>query len=79
MSTPSLSSMKQMQGDSKKQSRKRDPEDLVRQVAHLKSRMGNLQKDIRRLEYDNALLQRKLQTLTSIKKVDNVVIRGFSD
>ena len=56
-----------MQGDSKKQSRKRDPEDLVRQVAHLKSRMGNLQKDIRRLEYDNALLQRKLQTLTSIK------------
>ena len=51
-----------MQGDSKKQSRKRDPEDLVRQVAHLKSRMGNLQKDIRRLEYDNALLQRKLQT-----------------
>ena len=57
-----------MQGVSKKQSRKRDPEDLVRQVAHLKSRMGNLQKDIRRLEYDNALLQRKLQTLTSIKK-----------
>ena len=57
-----------MQGDSKKQSRKRDPEDLVRQVAHLKSRMGKLQKDIRRLEYDNALLQRKLQTLTSIKK-----------
>ena len=57
-----------MQGDSKKQSRKRDPEDVVRQVAHLKSRMGNLQKDIRRLEYDNALLQRKLQTLTSIKK-----------
>ena len=57
-----------MQGDSKKQSRKRDPEDLVRQVAHLKSRMGNLQKDIRRLEYDNALLQLKLQTLTSIKK-----------
>ena len=57
-----------MQGDSKKQSRKRDPEDLVRQVAHLKSRMGNLQKDIRRLEYDNALLRRKLQTLTSIKK-----------
>ena len=57
-----------MQGDSKKQSRKRDPEDLVRQVAHLKSRMGNLQKDRRRLEYDNALLQRKLQTLTSIKK-----------
>ena len=57
-----------MQGDSKKQSRKRDPEDLVRQVAHLKSRMGNLQKDIRRLVYDNALLQRKLQTLSSIKK-----------
>ena len=57
-----------MQGDSKKQSRKRDPEDLVRQVAHLKSRMGNLQKDVRRLEYDNALLQRKLQVLTSVKR-----------
>ena len=57
-----------MQGDSKKQSRKRDPEDLIRQISHLKSRMGSLQKDVRRLEYDNALLQRKLQTLTSIKK-----------
>ena len=57
-----------MQGNPKKQGGRRAPEDLVRQVAHLKSRMGNLQKDIRRLEYDNALLQRKLQTLTSIKK-----------
>ena len=57
-----------MQGDSKKQSRKRNPEDLIREVSHLKSRVGNLQKDVRRLEYDNALLQRKLQTLTSIRK-----------
>ena len=47
---------------------KRNPEDLIRQVAHLKSRVGGLQKEVRRLEYDNALLQRKLQTLTSIKK-----------
>ena len=57
-----------MQGNPKKQGGKRSSEDLIREVAHLKSRMGNLQKDIRRLEYDNALLQRKLQTLTSIKK-----------
>jgi len=56
-----------MQGDSKKQGRKRS-EDLIREVSHLRSRVGSLQKDVRRLEYDNALLQRKLQTLTSIKK-----------
>ena len=56
-----------MQGDSKKQGRKRS-EDLIREVSHLKTRVGSLQKDVRRLEYDNALLQRKLQTLTSIKK-----------
>jgi uncharacterized small protein (DUF1192 family) len=57
-----------MQNHSKKQGGKRSSEDLIREVAHLKSRMGNLQKDVRRLEYDNALLQRKLQTLTSIRK-----------
>ena len=57
-----------MQNHSKKQCGKRSSEDLIREVAHLKSRMGNLQKDVRRLEYDNALLQRKLQTLTSIKR-----------
>ena len=56
-----------MQGDSKKPGRKRS-EDLIREVSHLRSRVGSLQKDVRRLEYDNALLQRKLQTLTSIKK-----------
>ena len=57
-----------MQGSTKKQGGKRTSEDLIREVAHLKSRMGNLQKDVRRLEFDNALLQRKLQTLTSIKR-----------
>jgi predicted nuclease with TOPRIM domain len=57
-----------MQGNPKKQGGKRSQEDLIREVAHLRSRMGNLQKDVRRLEYDNALLQRKLQTLTSIRK-----------
>ena len=56
-----------MQGSPKKQGGKRTSEDLIREVAHLKSRMGNLQKDVRRLEYDNALLQRKLQVLTSVK------------
>jgi predicted nuclease with TOPRIM domain len=57
-----------MQNDSKKQSRKSSTEDLIREVSHLKSKMGNLQKDVRRLEYDNALLQRKLQIFTSLKK-----------
>ena len=57
-----------MQGNPKRQGGKRSQEDLIREVSHLKSRMGNLQKDVRRLEYDNALLQRKLQTLTSIRK-----------
>ena len=47
---------------------KRNPEDLSRQVAHLKSRVGGLQKEVRRLEYDNALLQRKLQVLNSVKR-----------
>ena len=57
-----------MQGSPKKQGGKRSQEDLIREVAHLKSRMGNLQKDVRRLEYDNALLQRKLQTLTNVRR-----------
>ena len=57
-----------MQGNPKKQGGKRTQEDLIREVAHLKSRMGNFQKDVRRLEYDNALLQRKLQVLTSVKR-----------
>ena len=57
-----------MQGSPKKQGGNRTSEDLIREVAHLKSRMGNLQKDVRRLEYDNSLLQRKLQVLTSVKR-----------
>jgi predicted nuclease with TOPRIM domain len=57
-----------MQSDSKKQSRKSNTEDLIREVSHLRSKMGNLQKDVRRLEYDNALLQRKLQVFTSLKR-----------
>ena len=57
-----------MQGDSKKQGRKRNSEDLIREVDFLKSKLGNLQKDVRRLEYDNSLLQRKLQILTNVRK-----------
>ena len=57
-----------MQGDSKKQSRKRSSEDLIREVDFLKSKLGNLQRDVRRLEYDNSLLQRKLQVLTNVRK-----------
>ena len=57
-----------MQGNPKKQGGRRAPEDYIREVNHLKSRVGTLQRDVRRLEYDNALLQRKLQTLTSVRR-----------
>ena len=50
-----------MQGNSKKQGRKRNPDDLIRENDFLKYKMRDLQKYIRRLEYDNALLQRKQQ------------------
>ena len=50
-----------MQGHIKKQSRKRNPEDLIRENDFLKYKMRDQQKYIRRLEYDNALLQRKQQ------------------
>ena len=50
-----------MQGHIKKQSRKRSPEDLIRENDFLKYKMRDLQKYIRKLEYDNALLQRKQQ------------------
>ena len=50
-----------MQGHSKKQGRKRNPEDLIRENDFLKYKMRDQQKYIRRLEYDNALLQRKQQ------------------
>ena len=51
-----------MQGHTKKQSRKRNPEDLIRENDFLKYKMRDQQKYIRRLEYDNALLQRKQQS-----------------
>ena len=50
-----------MQGNTKKQGRKRDPEDIIRENDFLKYKMRDLQKYIRKLEYDNALLQRKQQ------------------
>ena len=50
-----------MQGNTKKQGRKRDPEDLIRENDFLKHKMRDLQKYIRKLEYDNALFQRKQQ------------------
>ena len=50
-----------MQGHTKKQGRKRNPEDLIRENDFLKYKMRDQQKYIRRLEYDNALLQRKQQ------------------
>ena len=51
-----------MQGNTKKQGRKRSPEDLIRENDFLKFKLRDSQKYIRKLEYDNALLQRKQQS-----------------
>ena len=51
-----------MQGNTKRQGRKhRSPEDVIRENDFLKYKMRDLQKYIRKLEYDNALFQRKQQ------------------
>ena len=50
-----------MQGNTKRQGRKRDPENIIRENDFLKYKMRDLQKYIRKLEYDNALFQRKQQ------------------
>ena len=50
-----------MQSNFKKQGRKRNPDDLIRENDFLKYKLRDQQKYIRRLEYDNALLQRKQQ------------------
>ena len=51
-----------MQGNTKKQGRKhRSQEDLIRENDFLKFKLRDSQKYIRKLEYDNALLQRKQQ------------------
>ena len=50
-----------MQGHTKKQGRKRDPEDIIRENDFLKHKLRDLQKYVRKLEYDNALFQRKQQ------------------
>jgi len=50
-----------MQGHTKKQGRKRDPEDIIRENDFLKYKLRDLQKYVRKLEYDNALFQRKQQ------------------
>ena len=50
-----------MQSNTKKQGRNRNPDDLIRENDFLKYKMRDQQKYIRRLEYDNALLQRKQQ------------------
>ena len=51
-----------MQGNTKRQGRKnRTPEDLIRENDFLKFKLRDSQKYIRKLEYDNALLQRKQQ------------------
>ena len=48
-----------MQGNTKRQGRKRDPEDIIRENDFLKHKLRDLQKYVRKLEYDNALFQRK--------------------
>ena len=50
-----------MQGNTKKQGRKRDPDDIIRENDFLKHKLRDLQKYVRKLEYDNALFQRKQQ------------------
>ena len=51
-----------MQGNTKKKGGKRSPEDLIRENDFLKFKLRDSQKYIRKLEYDNALLQRKQQS-----------------
>jgi hypothetical protein len=51
-----------MQSNFKKQSRKRNPDDLIRENDFLKYKLRGQQKYIRKLEYENALLQRKQQS-----------------
>ena len=50
-----------MQSNFKKQSRKRNPDDLIRENDFLKFKLRDSQKYIRKLEYDNALFKRKQQ------------------
>ena len=50
-----------MQGNTKKQGRKRAPEYIIRENDFLKYKLRDLQKYVRKLEYDNALFQRKQQ------------------
>ena len=50
-----------MQGNTKRQGRKRDPEDIIRENDFLKHKLRDLQKYVLKLEYDNALFQRKQQ------------------
>ena len=48
-----------MSNNTKRSSRK--PEDMIRELDFLKYKVKSLQKDVRRLEYDNATLQRTAQ------------------
>ena len=50
-----------MKGNTKKQRRKRNPDDMIRENDYIKYKLRDSQKYIRKLEYDNALLQRKQQ------------------
>ena len=55
-----------MSNNTKRSSRK--PEDMIRELDFLKYKVKSLQKDVRRLEYDNATLQRTAQTQSNARR-----------
>lgn len=57
-----------MSNNFKKTSRKREPEDLIRENDFLKYKLKSLQKDVRRLEFDNATLQRTAQRQSNARR-----------
>ena len=59
-----------MQGNTKRQGRKRDPEDIIRENDFLKHKLRDSQKYIRKLEYDNAeLVKRDKELNTRLKEI----------
>jgi prefoldin subunit 5 len=55
-----------MSNNTKRSSRK--PEDMIRELDFLKYKVKSLQKDVRRLEYDNATLQRTAQRQSNARR-----------
>jgi hypothetical protein len=55
-----------MSNNTKRSSRK--PEDMIRELDFLKYKVKSLQKDVRRLEYDNATLPRTAQRQSNARR-----------